>query len=163
MQYQKIRFPSYLRNPFCVHRLKMVDKETLRIKVHALECHRCFCLHHRLDVAVRDGQSSWSTNRSSRAFLNDHRSPRISLIDFNLAKRSLRLKVEDDDHTVAVSCGNQENRVELIPSDGVADGTVEQFTLPQRDWVEGLVIKRCEAVDASGNRSGIDLRLSGKR
>ena len=118
---------------------------------------------YRLDVAVRDGQSSWSAPRSSRPFLNDHRPPRMSLVDFNLSRRVLRLKVEDDDHTVAVVCGNQENRVELIPSDGVADGSVEQFTLPQRDWVESLIIRRCEAIDASGNRAGIDLSRAGQR
>jgi len=45
----------------------------------------------------------------------------------------------------------------LLPADGVADGAEDRFNLPNQSWVESLQLKRCEAIDPAGNRTGFDL------
>ena len=118
---------------------------------------------YQVEVRVRDGQSEWSRPATTRSFLNDLRAPTLQLVRDGRAQGRLRLKVSDDDFTVAVVCGDQERRVELLPSDGVADSRTEHFVLPEKSWVKELNLERCEAIDASGNRRGIDLPSDGAR
>ena len=112
---------------------------------------------YQLSISVRDGQSEWSAPLRSQAFEVDHRAPSLKLEAFNLKKRLLKLQAIDDDRVVAVRCGEGSNSVDLVPVDGVADGTKETFILPDQAWVESLQLKRCETIDPAGNRAGLDL------
>jgi hypothetical protein len=149
---------------FNVSLLRLTSGKTQRLKTwqqtqHYTNLNTSALVHgsYALSVSVRDGQSSWSPASTSQTFRVDHQAPVLSLVAYDLKKKILRIKVRDDDRTVAVRCGSQENFVELIPSDEVADGALEQFVLPLRDWATGLKLQRCEATDPAGNRGGVDL------
>jgi hypothetical protein len=112
---------------------------------------------YQLRVAVRDGESSWSAAKASPIFQVDHQAPTIKLLNFERRGKVLRLRVSDNDRVVAVRCGSHSERVALQPADGVADSRQELFVMPSQTWLKPLRLKRCEAIDAAGNRGSLDL------
>jgi hypothetical protein len=113
---------------------------------------------YRLRIAVRDGESDWSEPRRSRIFAVDHRPPTLHLLRLDRGAKILRLRARDDDRVVGVRCGSGAEQLNLIPADGLADSGDEVFVLPPPSWAQAKHLRRCEAIDPSGNRTGIDLR-----
>jgi hypothetical protein len=108
-------------------------------------------------VAVRDSESSWSQAKLSPIFQIDHQAPTIKLLSFDRRAKTLRLRINDNDRVVAVRCGSHNELIALQPADGVADSRQELFVTPRQAWLKSGKLKRCEAIDAAGNRGSLDL------